>query len=496
MRTAQYNAMTIRFWLRRSKAKDSPGVVYCTLSSNGKEATPFSTGIQAWPPVQKGEVPTVRSWQNAPASCLFGDTPDVEADNATLSALYNRLRSIKIELERQGLPSDAGAVLEALRGFGKPVPTLLEAAQQFINARAAQVRPDGAPSWDTTGYSPATIKKYQCRIGLLREYLKKQQHVHMPLHKFTAKHADALCQLILTRPAAPGKHAGRARGKGEPHYAGKAVGWVSQVLDYAINQEWLAVNPLSAWSAPHSFEKPLVYLLPEQVAELEAYQFAAPYLQRCADAFLFSCWTGLAWTDLNSFSADRDLTPSGWLAMQRQKTGTGFSLPLLPGAARLLAKYGAAGLPRVENAPLNRALKEIGSILGWELDITHHAARRTFGMFLLNEDVPLATVSAVLGHRNQRTTERYYARFIEKRKIAKDFAELQARLVKRVVNDSLIASPLPAFVPPQGRPQPQRFQPTKPASRVVEVLPTPTGSSNVIPMWGSASELRKEVASA
>lgn len=495
MNKAQYNAMSIRFWLRRSKQVGAPGVVYCTLSSNGVEVTPFSTGIQGWAPVGKGQAPTVRSWQNAPTSCLYGDTPDVEADNATLSALYNRLRSIKIELERQGLPADAAAVLEALRGFGKAVPTLLQAAEQFIAARQKQVRPTDAPAWDKSGYSPDTIKKYACRLGLLREYLKKQQHVHMPLHKFTAKHADALCELIMNRPAAVGKLAGSARGKGEAHYAGKVVGWVSQVLDYAINQEWLAVSPLAAWSAPHSFEKPLVYLLPEQVTELEAYPFTSPYLQRAADAFLFSCWTGLAWTDLDKFRAGAHLNAAGWLDMQRQKTGVGFAMPLLPGATRLLNKYGMAGLPRYENAPLNRCLKEIGSLLGWEMDITHHAARRTFGMFLLNEDVPLATVSAVLGHRNQRTTERYYARFIEKRKIAKDFAELQARLVKQAVSEPWPSPMLPVPVPTQGRPQPQRFQPTRPAARVAEALPIPTGSGRLVPMW-SAPNSGKEAACA
>ncbi|WP_166648089.1 site-specific integrase [Hymenobacter sp. UV11] len=447
--------MSIRFWLRHSKKEGQPGVVYCTLTCGGQEATPFSTGIQAWPPVKKGQTPTPRSWQNAPTSCLYGDAPDVEADNATLGALYNRLRSIKIDLERQGLPSDAAAVVEVLRGFGKAVPTLLQAAEQFITAREKQVRPATAPAWDKSGFSPATIKKYKCRFGLLREYLKKQQHVHMPLHKFTAKHADALCELILTRPAVAGKLSGAARGKGEAHYAGKVVGWVSQVLDFAINQEWLAVNPLSAWSAPHSFEKPLVYLLPEQVAKLEAYPFANAYLQRCADSFLFSCWTGLAWADLDSFDTATHIDAAGWLEMQRTKTGAGFAMPLLPGAVRLLNKYGAAGLPRYENAPLNRSLKEIGSLLGWEMDITHHAARRTFGMFLLNEDVPLATVSAVLGHRNERTTSRYYARFIERRKVARDFTALQVRLAAGQPQPA-VGAPVPVAAPAKFAPRPFR----------------------------------------
>jgi integrase/recombinase XerD len=427
--------MDIRFWLRRSKGAGQPGTVYCTLTTGGIEAVPFSTGISAWPPVAKGAAPTPRSWQGSPVQRLAGSAPDVLADNDTLTTLYQRLRSIRTELESKGQPHDAHSVAEALKAFGKAAPSLLQAAELFIAARQKQVRPADAPAWDKSGFSPATLKKYAVRLGLLTEYLKKAQHLHMPLAKFTAKHADGLAALITSRPGASGRYAGAARGKGGPAYAGKVVGWVSQVLDYGINQEWLAVNPLSAWSPPATFEKELVYLEVEQVEALHRYQFGTAYLQRVADLFLFCCWTGLAWADVNAFSAQANVSSAGWLSMLRAKTGTSFNFPLLPEAEAMLKKYAATGLPRYENQPLNRALKEIGAIMGWGLDITHHAARRTFGMYLLNEDLPLETVSAVLGHKTVRTTQIYYARFIERRKIERDFAALKARREARQRGD-------------------------------------------------------------
>jgi integrase/recombinase XerD len=431
-----FDFMDIRFWLRRSKKAGQPGTVYCTLTTGGIEAVPFSTGISAWPPAEKDQRPTPRSWQGSPIQRLAGDTPDVQADNDTLTTLYQRLRSLRTELETKGLPCDANSVSEALKAFGKAAPSLLEAAHLFVAAREKQVRPADAPAWDKSGFSQATIDKYHVRLGLLKEYLKKAQHLHMPLAKFTAKHADSLVELIVTRPAQAGRYAGAAKGKGGAEYAGKVVGWVSQVLDYAINQEWLAVNPLSAWTPPRTFEKELIYLEIEQVAELAAYKFANPYLQRIADAFLFCCWTGLAWADLNAFS-QAHVSDSRWLSMLRAKTGTAFNFPLLPEAEQMLKKYSETGLPCYENQPMNRGLKEIASLLGWAnpQEYTHHAARRTFGMFLLNEDVPIETVAAVLGHKNVRTTQRYYARFIERRKIARDFLALKARREARERGD-------------------------------------------------------------
>lgn len=424
-----YCPMDIRFWLRRAKKPGQAGTVYCTLTRNGVASKPFTTGILAWPP-SGPKATRPRQWQLAPVQRLYGTAPDVRADNDTLSALYAKITSIYNELLAGGLPASPQSVVAALRNHGKALPSLAEAAVFFLDAVRLRIRPADAPAWDKSGYGPATPDKYAGRMQLLYEYLRSIRNPDMPLGSFTAKHADGLLHLLQHRNAAPGRVAGRKRGQCGAEYAGKVVGLVSQVLDYAVNQEWLSHNPLASYKAPRGAEKPLVYLWPEQVSQLESHAFSSPYLQRCADSFLFSCWTGLAWSDLGRFDATQHVDAVGWLEMVRQKTGVPFGMTLLPGAQRLLRKYEGApgGLPRYENQPLNRALKEIASVLGWEIDLTHHAARRTFGMFLLNEDVPLSTVAALLGHRNERTTTRYYARFIEKRKVQRDMLALQQRL--------------------------------------------------------------------
>jgi site-specific recombinase XerD len=424
-----YAYMDIRFSLRRSKARNTPGTVYCTVAKNGERSTPFSTGIMAWPPPASGAKHTKsRQWQLWPVMRLYGDTPEVRADNKTLGGLYALLHRIHDELvEEQGDGVTANDVTAALRRKKEQVPTLAEAAALFLAAAKLKVRPAGTPIWERAGYAPSTLSKFSSRLGLLTEYLGSINTPGLPLEKFTAKHADGLVQLIQHRPdAKPGRKAGRGRGIGQEAYAGKVVGLIKQVLDYAVNQEWLAFNPLNSYTAPRGGQKPFVYLLPTQVEQLEAYSFASPYLQRCADLFLFSCWTGLAWTDLMAFDASQHLA-DGWLTMYRHKTGTAFSLPLLAGAQRLLDRYGEQGIPRYQNQPLNRMLKQIAALLGWDLELTTHVGRRTFGMFLLNESVPIETVSAVLGHRSIRTTQAHYARFILREKMERDLGKLRGK---------------------------------------------------------------------
>ncbi len=423
-----YAYMDIRFYLRRAKRPGLPGVVYCQLTADSISAPAFSTGIKAWPPAPEGKKPSIaRQWQNAPLQRLHGDTPEVRADNDILANLYAKIRELHAHLVNQHKPAGPVEVVAHLRSNGQATPTLAEAAKLFMRAAERQIRPADAPAWDKSGYSPDTVRKYHSRMGLLTEYLLSIGQPDLPLAQFTAKHADGLVQLLMTRAAAAGKVAGRNRGRCGADYTRKAVGLVSQVLDYAVNQEWIAANPLASWRGPRSAEKPLVYLLPEQVAQLQEYQFENEYLGRCADVFLLSCWTGLAWADLMKFDPATH-TKNDWLEMHRHKTGVSFTLPLLPGATRLLNKYAASGLPRYENQPLNRALKEIVALMGWQLDLTMHAGRRTFGMFLLNEGIPLATVAAVLGHKDERTTAKHYSRFIEKRRVERDMAIMQKRL--------------------------------------------------------------------
>ena len=56
---------------------------------------------------------------------------------------------------------------------------------------------------------------------------------------------------------------------------------------------------------------------------------------------------------------------------------------------------------------MNVYLKTLADLAGIEKKLTHHMARHTYATFLLNREVPLESVSKVLGHKNIRTTQIY-----------------------------------------------------------------------------------------
>ncbi len=75
----------------------------------------------------------------------------------------------------------------------------------------------------------------------------------------------------------------------------------------------------------------------------------------------------------------------------------------------------------------NTALKKIAALCGIEKKMTTHVARHTFATTItLSNDVPMETVSKMLGHKSLRMTQ-HYAKIVDK-KIGRDMAALTSKL--------------------------------------------------------------------
>ncbi len=83
-------------------------------------------------------------------------------------------------------------------------------------------------------------------------------------------------------------------------------------------------------------------------------------------------------------------------------------------------------LPVLSNQKTNAYLKEIGNICGIKKNLTTHLARHTFATLMLNNGVPIETVSKMLGHTNLKTTQ-IYAKVLSS-KVSNDMQALSDRL--------------------------------------------------------------------
>ena len=180
-----------------------------------------------------------------------------------------------------------------------------------------------------------------------------------------------------------------------------------------------------------------VYLNEDELQAMAEKVFATERLNQVRDIFLFSCFTGLAYADVQKLKRTeivKGVDGEMWISTKRQKTDFPTGIPLLPSALSLLDKYKDhlvssikdKAFPVSSNQKMNAYLKEIAGVCGINKELTYHIARHTFAttVTLLN-GVPIESVSKMLGHTNIKTTQ-HYAKILDI-KVGADMAKLKLK---------------------------------------------------------------------
>jgi site-specific recombinase XerD len=120
---------------------------------------------------------------------------------------------------------------------------------------------------------------------------------------------------------------------------------------------------------------------------------------------------------------------------EREKTNNPERVPLLPIPKEIIEKYkehpyclsNNCLLPVNSNQRYNGYLKEVAIICGIKKHLTTHMARHSFATTVtLEHDVPIETVSQMLGHKSIRTTQ-IYAK-VTQRKVSNNMKDLKNKL--------------------------------------------------------------------
>lgn len=134
---------------------------------------------------------------------------------------------------------------------------------------------------------------------------------------------------------------------------------------------------------------------------------------------MYSCLPAtqaLSYKDVRKLTNDhirRGIDGDWWIFTERSKTNVPSNIPLLSPALNILERYknhpltgdGKGLLPVYSNQKLNSYLKEIADICGISKNLTFHTARHTFATTVtLSNNIPIETVSKMLGHTSIRTT--------------------------------------------------------------------------------------------
>ncbi len=137
-------------------------------------------------------------------------------------------------------------------------------------------------------------------------------------------------------------------------------------------------------------------------------------LQTCLQYFLFSCYTGLRYSDI--IRLNRLHLINNTIRIVQEKTDKPVFVPLIEKAAALIYVQENGKLFKTfTNQPTNRHLKEIMEVAGIEKNISYHCSRHTFGTLSIYYGIPKEVVAEIMGV--DMKTVNIYAKMLEEVKV-------------------------------------------------------------------------------
>ncbi|MEX2230576.1 MAG: site-specific integrase [Cyclobacteriaceae bacterium] len=351
------------------------------------------------------------------ANRVKGNKEDAKEINSLIDTLILKLNKIYNKLVENDEIVTATRIKDIYLGKDVRNRTLLEVFKLHNEMVKSRVGVD---------FSTSTYTRYQTTFDHVSNFL---------LHQY--KLNDILLKQIQYPFITDLEHYLKTNRKCNHNSTQKYIRNFRKIINNAIKNDWLDKDPFKAYRVKLKDTK-RVFLTKEELTALEEKQFAINRLDQVRDVFVFCCYTGLSYVDVEK------LTPKGivkghdgeyWISVDRTKTGSPSSVPILPKALRIIEKYKddprmintGRLLPVISNQRINAYLKELASLTGIEKKLTFHAARHTFATTVtLSNGIPIETVSAMLGHKNFRTTQ-IYAKVVQE-KISRDMQALKEKL--------------------------------------------------------------------
>jgi len=221
---------------------------------------------------------------------------------------------------------------------------------------------------------------------------------------------------------------------------------LKKIVNLAFNHGWIRTNPFNLFKCTYK-KVTRVELEWDEIIQLANHPFTIKRLEEVRDTFLFCCYTGYAFVDIEKLTPQHihiGIDKVVWIKTQRTKTYVTANVPLIPQAMELIEKYKDHDCRTVQNKlfpvksnqKMNAYLKEIGDLASITKVLTMHIARHTFATTVtLENDVPLETVSKMLGHTKLPTTQ-IYAKMKDK-KVNRDMHALKTRLKEQEETKSI-----------------------------------------------------------
>lgn len=401
------HSFSILFWIlnNRISKKSGEAPIMVRITVNGKRAE-ISTGQKVLP----------EKW-NVNSGKMKGNSEEARRFNKNLTAIHTKLDNIYDDLIAKKSFISAQTIKAIYNGEQSNDHTLLGLFEYHNNQLNAQIG---------KGYSLGTWKRYNTALKHTREFIK-YQYKQDDFNLADLKYEFITEYEFYLRTVKNMSH----------NTAMKYLVYFKKIVFIAIKNDWIQKDPFARFEIKMK-EVKKGYLNKDELQILYNKEINIERIDQVRDIFLFCCYTGLAYVDVEKLSSNnisKGLDGETWIFVDRTKTGSPSNIPLLPIANEIIEKYQTHPsvkvhgklLPVISNQKMNAYLKELATICGINKNITFHMARHTFATTVtLSNGVSIETVGSMLGHKNLKTTQ-IYAKVVQE-KVSEDMKQLKEKL--------------------------------------------------------------------
>ena len=399
----------VHFFTRKSRSASSTDLCLYVRISVNKKRVDISL---------KRKVPKA-SW-NPVSGKVKGSRTQARELNRYLDDVQARILAIQSRYVIKARPYTAKMIKKEFLGTAQRTQTLLRLYRQHNKEIEALVGFD----YSRGGY---------LRHTRTRRHLETYIHMHYGLEDIPLIDVDL--HFILRF-----EHYLKVSKIGAQNTVTKYLTNLKKIMRIAYAYGFIEKDPFVNWKAKW---KPVnrEALTDDELQRMIQKNFDYPRLDLVKDLFVFCCYTGLSYSDLQRLSKEQiviGINGRRWIKINRSKTNIRSSVPILPMAQEILSKYKDHPvcisknvlLPVLSNQKLNAYLKEIADLCGIDKRLTFHLSRHTFATTVtLANGVPIESVSRMLGHQSLRTTQ-IYAKVLDV-KVGEDMDILRNRLLEK-----------------------------------------------------------------
>jgi len=301
----------LSFYLRKSRnEKTSESDIYLRISVNNKRSA-LSINRKVDP----------RKWHSK-SEKMLGKSPEATELNNYINVLKNRIKNIHQELIEKKKAVSSKSIVDEFRGVNKKKPKMTLQVFKEHNEQMDRLSGKSIPK--------STAKRYWTCYNHVEQFLNEEYKADdYPMNDINHQFITKFEYFLKTKREC------------NHNSALKYVNNFKKIIRIALANQWMDRDPFYNYKVQFDTVE-REYLNEEEVQKLIDKDLYLDRLKLVRDMFVFSCYTGLAYSDVKKLSSadiTKGIDGGKWIRIKRTKTKSLSSIPLLPVAEEILDRY-------------------------------------------------------------------------------------------------------------------------------------------------------------